>query len=187
MNRIIGIIPARINSKRLKRKNLFVLNGKPLIMWTIYESLKSKYVNKDNLYVSTESDDIKEIVSGTCKVIDRTNKLAKDHVWTQDVIDHASSQLGIEDDDIIVILQANSPEIEFQVIDEAIEKLIKHDLYEIHTVDENLINNGAIHVLRGRVSRSYGKVNYNSVIKTNWIDVHTIDDVEKIKRRMKCK
>ena len=36
----IFIIPARSGSKRLKGKNLKVFNGKPLIYWTIEQSLR---------------------------------------------------------------------------------------------------------------------------------------------------
>ena len=39
---IIGIIPARKGSKRIKNKNTKLLNGKPLIEYTIIEVKKSK-------------------------------------------------------------------------------------------------------------------------------------------------
>ena len=40
--KFIAIIPARGGSKRLPRKNILNLNGKPLIGWTIEAALKSK-------------------------------------------------------------------------------------------------------------------------------------------------
>ena len=49
---ILAIIPARGGSKGIPHKNIKDLNGKPLIAWTIKESLKSKYIDK--LIVSTE-------------------------------------------------------------------------------------------------------------------------------------
>ena len=75
--RIVGIIPARGGSKRLKNKNIYPLYNKPLIMWTIEAALKSKYLDKTTLYVSTESKAIKGTVADSCQIIDRPNKLAK--------------------------------------------------------------------------------------------------------------
>ena len=59
--------------------------------------------------------------------------------------------------------------------------LVEKQLWQVHTVDENFINNGAIHVMRKKVSTHVGKVNYNGVVKTNWLDVHTEEDLNKIK------
>ena len=56
---IVGIIPARKNSKRIKNKNIKLLNGKPLIEYTIIEAKKSKLLDK--IIVSTDSPIIKKI------------------------------------------------------------------------------------------------------------------------------
>ena len=50
----LAIIPARGESKRLPRKNLLDLCGKPLIAWSIEAGLKSKYIDK--LVVSSDDD-----------------------------------------------------------------------------------------------------------------------------------
>ena len=49
---IIAIIPARGGSKRLKNKNSLIVNGKPMIAWTIKSALNSKFINE--VYVSSE-------------------------------------------------------------------------------------------------------------------------------------
>ena len=43
--KIVTFIPARGGSKGLKRKNLKLLAGKPLIAWPVQHALRSKYVN----------------------------------------------------------------------------------------------------------------------------------------------
>ena len=43
IKKVLVIIPARVGSKKLPRKNIIKLSGKPLISWTIEASLKSKY------------------------------------------------------------------------------------------------------------------------------------------------
>ena len=59
--RIIAIIPARGGSKRLPKKNIYLLKGKPLIAYSIAACKGSKYINE--IYVS--SDD-KEILATLC-------------------------------------------------------------------------------------------------------------------------
>ena len=54
MNKIIGIIPARINSKRLKRKNLFILNGKPLIKLARRLGVQCSVVSNTERFVSNQ-------------------------------------------------------------------------------------------------------------------------------------
>ena len=47
----LAIIPARGGSKRLPRKNVEDLCGKPLIAWSIEAGLKSKYIDKFNNFI----------------------------------------------------------------------------------------------------------------------------------------
>ena len=57
--KIIAIIPARGGSKRLPRKNVLSLAGKPLISYSIEHSLASKLV--DRTIVSSDDNEIIEI------------------------------------------------------------------------------------------------------------------------------
>ena len=177
---IVAIIPAREGSKRLKHKNIYPIKGKPLIEYTIDAALRSTYINKSNLYISTDFDKVKDLgAKRELKVISRPEHLSGDTVWTQDVINHVDDCINkLEDEDIIIILQANSPQMTSDVIDKCVEMLIQHKLWQVHTVDENFIHNGAIQVMKRKVSNHKGKVNYNGVIKTDWIDVHVKEDIE---------
>ena len=56
---IVTIIPAKGNSNRLKDKNIYELNGKPLLQWTLEAAKKSKYL--DRIFVSTESSKVADI------------------------------------------------------------------------------------------------------------------------------
>ena len=56
-NTFLAIIPARGGSKRLPRKNVLPLSGKPLINWTIEAALNSKYIDK--VLVSSDDDEIR--------------------------------------------------------------------------------------------------------------------------------
>jgi CMP-N-acetylneuraminic acid synthetase len=174
--RIHTLIPARGGSKRLKYKNIYPLKGKPLILWTIDAALGSKYINKNNLYISTEDQKIKNVCCDF-QIIDRPHELSGDDVWTQPVVDHFTQYINAQDDDIIVLLQANSPQITSLVIDQCIDKLINNNLWQVHTTGEDLIHNGAVHVYRNFVSSHKGKISYNGFVVTNWLDIHTKNDI----------
>lgn len=53
---MIAVIPARGGSKGVYKKNIKMLNGKPLIAYTIEEALKSKVFEK--VVVSTDDEEI---------------------------------------------------------------------------------------------------------------------------------
>ena len=44
MKKILAVIPARGNSKSIKKKNIVKINNKPLIYFTIKEAQKSKLI-----------------------------------------------------------------------------------------------------------------------------------------------
>ena len=63
---VLVITLARGGSKRVPKKNIKDINGKPLIQYTIDEVKKSKYI--DNYIVSTDDNGIKYL----CKELDQT-------------------------------------------------------------------------------------------------------------------
>ena len=44
MKKVLAVIPARKGSKRIKNKNLLLLNGKPLIYYTI-KAIKNQSIS----------------------------------------------------------------------------------------------------------------------------------------------
>ena len=94
MNKIIAIIPARIGSKRIKKKNIKKFYHKPMIQWT-YEILKKSKLFS-NIYLTTESNEIINV----CKkfnfkdIIRRPKKLAGGNTTIKEVMIHAISELN---------------------------------------------------------------------------------------------
>lgn len=85
MNRIC-IIPARFNSKRIKRKNIKRFNGEPIISLTINKVIESKCFDK--VFVSTDSEVIKKIAEKNGAIVPflRSLKLSKDTITTYEVV-----------------------------------------------------------------------------------------------------
>ena len=108
MSKIIAIIPARGNSKRLPNKNIKMLNGLPLIAHSINYALNNSDIIND-VYVSTDSKEIKQIaLQFGAKVIDRPIELSGDLEPTVSALKHAIKILDKEID-AIVLLQATNP------------------------------------------------------------------------------
>ncbi|WP_151949786.1 acylneuraminate cytidylyltransferase family protein [Aliarcobacter butzleri] len=117
----LAIIPARGGSKRLPRKNVLDLSGKPLIAYTIEAGLKSNYVDK--VVVSSDDEEILEISKKFgAETIKRPDDLANDTATTFDAIKHTIDN-NIDKYNYIVLLQPTSPLRNEKHIDEAIELL----------------------------------------------------------------
>ena len=118
----LAIIPARGGSKRLPRKNILDLSGRPMISWSIDAGLKSKYIDK--VVVSSDDDEILDIAKKfKAETVKRPGKLASDIATSNDVVKHTLE--NIEEHDYIVLLQPTSPLRNYKHIDEAIKLLEK--------------------------------------------------------------
>lgn len=76
-----ALIPARIGSKRLPKKNILNLGGKPLICWSIDPLLEAGIF--EDITVSTESDEVADTVrqfysENDVKILIRPEELAQD-------------------------------------------------------------------------------------------------------------
>lgn len=115
---ILGFIPARGGSKGVPDKNIKMINGKPLIVWTIEKALQSELLDK--VIVSTDSDKIAGIARGAgAEILMRPAALATDTASTQDVMAHALHHVPA---DILVLLQPTSPCRREGLIDECIRE-----------------------------------------------------------------
>lgn len=127
--KIVAIIPARGGSKGIKKKNIRLLAGKPLVAYSIEASLRSKYINRT--IVSTENDEVSEIGKKYgAEVIKRPEELSGGKTPTIPVLVHAVDYLEEKEDylaDVIVLLQPTSPLRDASDIDKAIEKFLETD------------------------------------------------------------
>lgn len=88
----LAIVPARGGSKRLPRKNILPLDGKPLILWTLEAAVKSCVF--DTIIVSTDDEEIAEIadIEGV-DVVMRPDHLSQDVSTTDEVCVHVLDEL----------------------------------------------------------------------------------------------
>ena len=126
---IVSLITARGGSKGLPYKNIKHINGKPLVSYSITESLKS---NVDETWVSTEDNKIKEVsLLYGAQVIDRPKHLADDIIMPDDSIIHFAECV---DFDYVVFIQPTSPLIKSKYIDIGIEMIKSGEYDSVFTV-----------------------------------------------------
>lgn len=107
----IAIIPARSGSKGLKDKNIKLMNGKPLLAYSIEAALQSGIF--DCVHVSTDSDSYAEIARkyGADIPFLRSNEMSSDSAGSWDVVLEVIQKykgLG-QTYDMVTLLQPTSP------------------------------------------------------------------------------
>ena len=64
-----------------------------------------------------------------------------------------------------------------ETIDKAIHLLVTHNLWEVRSVNDDGLENGAIWVTTRKAAYWDGLSVYFGVVRDNSIDIHTIDDL----------
>lgn len=109
---MIAVIPARGGSKGIHRKNLTLLSGEPLIVWSIKSALASGVI--DRVIVSTDSEEIAKVAktAGAEVPFMRPSELAFDEVHAIHVILHMLEWLGMHEQETpegVMMLLPTSP------------------------------------------------------------------------------
>lgn len=155
-----ALIPARCGSKGIPFKNIHLINGKPMISYSI-EALKNSIV--DEIYVSTDCSEIKSVaIHYGAKIIDRPTELSRDESKTIECIKHAISFLKMDSQDTIALVQPTSPMITSSDVTNGIDtfNLGSHDIViavvERHSILWEQKNNSLVpknHDLKNRARR----------------------------------
>lgn len=127
------VIPARGGSKRIPRKNVRIMCGKPLISYSI-ENAKAlrTTLNMDvDVAVSTDDEELGGIVEKRgVEVIARPKELATDKVTLDPVIYHAVCYMEEKKNvkyDTVITMQATSPTLKATTIQKAIQYFEESD------------------------------------------------------------
>lgn len=130
----LGLIAARAGSKRISRKNIRPLAGKPLIEYAIRSGLLAKSITR--LIVSTDDDEIAEVAvrAGAEVPFIRPKKYAEDDSTDQVVYLHALNMLQKLDGyrpDILVALRPTAPFRTPTLIDNVVTTLTENPSAEL--------------------------------------------------------
>lgn len=124
---IVAIIPARGGSKGIPKKNIVKFCDKPLLSWTVEQSIASRYIK--NTYVSSDDKEILRLSESLGATgIKRPKNISNDTSSTEEALFHALSFIEKTTGkkiDIVVFLQVTSPLRDFSDIDNALEYFVK--------------------------------------------------------------
>lgn len=127
--KVVAIIPARGGSKGIPRKNIRLLNGKPLISYAIEVAKKSSLIDK--VVVSTDDAEISNIARQYgAEVLMRPDNISNDEVPLDPVIHYTVEKLeeDLEENyDIVVTIQPTSPLLSLVTLENVIQKIIKEN------------------------------------------------------------
>ena len=123
---IVALMLGRGGSKGFPGKNTFPVLGRPMMSYPLMAALSAGQI--DDVYVSTDSDEIREVALGyDAKVIDRPPELATKEALGEDAFVHGyryiCDQLG-KIPEMVVLLFCNAPTILAETIDAGIEVLL---------------------------------------------------------------
>lgn len=125
--RVLGIIPARGGSKGIPRKNVRLLAGKPLLLYTAEAALAARRLTR--VILSTEDEEIAEVgrQAGLEVPFRRPAELARDDTPTLPVLQHAVRALEESGDqfDAVCLLQPTCPFRRPENIDGCISQLLE--------------------------------------------------------------
>lgn len=130
MSEVLVIIPARSGSKRIKNKNLRIINGKPLIYWSI--KYAKKYISNDDIIVSSDSTIIGEIaLKEKVKFLKRPNRISNGKSNVYLAILHVLKRIKDKSKyKYIALLQPTSPLRPKNIINKSIKLLKKNRIFE---------------------------------------------------------
>lgn len=127
--RILAIVPARGGSKRLPGKNIRLLGGKPLIVWSI-DAAKG-IAEICDILVSTDDPAIAAVCTAAGAFVPwlRPADLATDTASSVDVVLHALDwyEAGKGAVDGLLLLQPTSPFRTRETVRKGIELFVKHE------------------------------------------------------------
>jgi 3-deoxy-manno-octulosonate cytidylyltransferase (CMP-KDO synthetase) len=121
--KIVGMIPARLESSRLPEKALIDIGGLPMVVHTFKRATLATKL--DDVYVATDSDRIRQVVEmHSGKVI----MTSKHHKTGSDRLAEACQKV---DCDIVVNIQGDEPLVRPDHIDAIVEPLINDPSLQI--------------------------------------------------------
>ncbi len=183
---ILGIIPTRLGSKRLKNKNIREFKKKPLFIWSYLSAKKSKYIDK--ILISTESKKVINFAKpyGYKSNALRNKKLSYDHIKSEDVILEILKKN--KKFNYFILLQPTSPLRNSTDIDKSIELIVKkRKNFLVSVFGKKNKHNGAIYInkikefLKTKKFDLKNKIYFKMPLKKS-VDIDYLKDFKKAER-----
>jgi len=118
MTKVVGIIPARYDSKRLPGKPLVLIHDRPMIQHVYQRALQA--ASLERLVVATDDSRIQKAVAQFGGEVLMTSR---EHLSGTDRVAEAARQLLLQDDAIVINIQGDEPLLRAEIIDSLVQNL----------------------------------------------------------------
>lgn len=173
--KVVAVIPAKGDSRRLKDKNMALLLGRPMLYYTIKQAKECKAIS--GVYVSTDSkviaDAAKKMGAG---VIMRPKELCMETPVVE-VYRHALSQIPGKKADFIIALQPDHPDRRVN-LNEVIAYCIENNLDDLISVDAQGRKNGSIRMIKVEALKNKGVSVCTGSVMDTATNIHTLNDLK---------
>jgi CMP-N-acetylneuraminic acid synthetase len=180
--RILAIIPAKLDSTRLEKKNLQTVNGKTLVEHSIDYALTSKH--DITVIVSSESLEVKESFQDKYKNVifhHRDKSLCGDTEVVDVYISIAKTTFNSYD--LVVGLQPDNPNRSY-TLDECIDYMVENNYDDLITVNPNYKRSGSVRIFKYNYLKSEQVSKRLGCIKDSAVDIHYQEDLELVKQNL---
>jgi len=171
---IIAVIPVKKDSSRLPNKNMSLINGKPLLYYSLKAAKDCSLIDK--VYVSTDSNEIEDYaLKNGAEIIRRGQELCGD-VPIVKVYEHAIKTINDSEVKYVVGIQADHPDRNLN-LEDAINYILEKQFDEVITVDGKGTLNGSLKIMNAE-SLINGKIGAVGTMMDDCTNVHYIDDLK---------
>ena len=178
--KLLTIIPAKLDSKRLTKKNIRELKGKPLFLHSIDYAQDTKHKNK--IIVSSESKEVEDLVPEDIFFHRRSEDLCGD-VEVVDVYLDIIKDINTEFD-YVICLQPDNPN-RSNTLDECLDYLIENNYDDLITVNNEYKRSGSVRIFKYNFLLNENVSKRIGCLQDSATDIHYLEDLNKAKIKMK--
>lgn len=183
MSDVVAIIAVKKKSRRLKNKNILLIDKKPLFFHTIKPAINSKLI--DNVFVSTNSVTVQAFCeSFKINTIWRGPNKSRTNEPLFDVLKYSYSTLNKSYKYLVTIL-ANAPGHTTKEINDAIKLIKKKKLSEVRAFNAKGEETGLLVFEIKEFMKKSQISSYVGMIKSSAIEIHTQKDFNYYKQKLK--
>lgn len=128
MDRVLGVIPARLGSTRLPRKPLHPIAGRPLVEWVWNRTISTGLF--DAVVVATDSAEVAEVARGFGAHVEETSPT---HVSGTDRVAEVAARQRFSSYPVVVNVQGDEPFVQADHLSEA-ANLVSGGGWDVGTV-----------------------------------------------------
>ncbi len=178
--KLLIIIPAKLDSKRLNKKNIQQINSKTLVEHSIDYAKSSSH--KKDIIVSSESKIVRDLaLKNNVKFLEREKSLCGDTEVVDvyiDIVKKINQKY-----DYVVALQPDHPDRE-HTLDYCLDYMIKNNYDDLITIEPNFKRSGSIRIFKYSFIFNENVSKRIGCLRDNATDIHYQEDLNKARNNM---